>query len=103
MDGRVARCLVLVEVLTADGIMAEEEKAFLGRAMTRLGLDPEQRRQVFDLEGIDQAAQVVATLPAADRRVIVDELVEAALSDGKLTPQETAVVERLTKALGVDE
>ena len=43
MDDRVARCLLLAHVLSADGIMAAAEKAFLERAMTGLALDEAER------------------------------------------------------------
>ena len=37
--------------------------------------------------------------PAADKRALVDRLLEAALVDGKLSPHETTTIAALTKAL----
>jgi tellurite resistance protein len=102
MDDGVARALVVAKVLAADGMMAPEEKVFLGRVMGELGLDEAQRAKVHDLEGIEEADAAVAALPEADRRAIVDQVLEAALVDGKLSPHETEAVAKLTTALGLD-
>lgn len=102
MDDGVARALVVAKVLAADGMMAREEKAFLDKVMDDLGLDEAQRAKVHDLEGIDEADAVTAALPEAERRAIVDQVLEAALVDGKLSPHETEAVAKLTAALSLD-
>ena len=38
MDLPVAKCLLVSQVLVADGMMTENERAFLDALMTRLGL-----------------------------------------------------------------
>lgn len=98
----VARCLLVSKVLVADGIMTENERAFLDRAMRTLGLDEKERRSVLDLEGWDEAEGVVGKLPLEERRAIVSQLVDAASSDGRLSPLEAKAVQAITKALGVD-
>ena len=55
MDPKVARCLLIAKVLVADGIMTENERVFLDKAMSGMGLDAAEKRKVFDLEGWDQA------------------------------------------------
>jgi len=102
MDDRVARALVVAKVLVADGMMTPEEKGFLDRIMGKLELDDAQRAKVHDLEGLDEAESVTASLPEADRRALVDEVLEAALVDGKLSPHETEAVAKLTTALNLD-
>lgn len=103
MDERVATCLLISKVLVADGMMAAPEKAFLGRVMAGLELDEAERRRVLDLDGLDEADDVVAALPADRRQQIVDQLVEAALVDGKLSPHEMDVVQQLSRKLGVGD
>ena len=93
MDDRVARALVVAKVLVADGMMTPEEKGFLDRIMGKLELDDAQRAKVHDLEGLDEAESVTASLPEADRRALVD---------GKLSPHETEAVAKLTTALNLD-
>lgn len=102
MDETVARVLVVAKVLVADGIMTPDEKEFLNRLVQRFGLNRAQQSMVADLANLDEAAEVAASLPEAARREIVDEVLEAALVDGKLSPHETGAVARLTEILKLD-
>ena len=101
MNANMAKCLVVSKVLVADGIMTDDERAFLAEMMRRLGLTADEQRSVIELEGLDEADQIVATLSADERRDIVGLLVDAASADGKLSPHELAAVKRVTAALGV--
>lgn len=101
MNANVAKCLVVSKVLVADGMMSDEEKTFLSEMMTTLGLSDAEKRSVHDLEGIDQATALVRGLPVEERQSIVEQLVDAASADGKLSPLELDVVKRVTKALGL--
>ena len=101
MNANVAKCLVVSKVLVADGIMTDDERAFLGGMMRRLGLTPEDQQRVVELEELDEADRVVAALPDDERRDIVALLVDAAAADGKLSPHELAAVQRVTAALGL--
>jgi uncharacterized tellurite resistance protein B-like protein len=97
----MARCLVVSKVLVADGIMTDEEHGFLAAMMDKLGLTPDERRRVIELEGLEEADQVVGALSVEERRGIVELLVDAASADGKLSPHELAAVKRVTAALGL--
>lgn len=101
MNDSVAKCLVVSKVLVADGMMTDEEKAFLEGMMTSLGLSDAEKRNVYDLEHLDQADARVKQLPIEERQDIVSRLVDAASADGKLSPLEMDVVKRVTKALGL--
>jgi tellurite resistance protein len=100
MKETVAQCHLLASVLVADGIMTDAERDFLAHAMNGLGLSEEEREQVVTFSAGDTAHETLAKLPLAERRAILDELVAAALVDGKLSPYETKVVEQLTAKLG---
>jgi uncharacterized tellurite resistance protein B-like protein len=102
MDLRVAKCLLVSKVLVADGIMTENERAFLEKMMKNLKLDDTERRRVLDLEGWDQAEPFVAKLSTDEKREIVSMLVDASSADGRLSPLELATVKRITAALGVE-
>ena len=101
MDPKVAKCLLVSKVLVADGMMTEDERAFLERTMRGLGLDERQRQRVVDLEGWDEAEPVVAKLSADEKRELVAMLVDASSADGRLSPHEMATVKRITEALGI--
>lgn len=98
----VAKCLLFSKVLVADGTMTENERAFLDRAMSGFGLDGEERRAVLDLEGWDEAEPVVAVLSTEAKQAFVSSLVEAASSDGRLSPLEAKAAQGISKALGLD-
>jgi len=102
MDPKVAKCLLVSKVLVADGIMTENERAFLDKVMRGLGLDERDRRRVLDLEGWDQAEGALADLSADEKRAIVSMLVDASSSDGRLSPLEMQTVKRITSALGLE-
>jgi uncharacterized tellurite resistance protein B-like protein len=102
MTTACAHCHLLAAVLAADGSLGEQERELLERTMERLGLGPEERDQVHHFEGADGAAEALRGQPEAERRALVDELVEAALTDGKLTHAETAAVKRIAAELGLD-
>ncbi len=101
MDMRVARCVLLAHVLSADGIMTPEEKELLTRVMASVALTPHEREAVHSMTNLDVALDAARVLPEADRRRILDELLEAALVDGKLSPHETKAIEEFTSGLGL--
>lgn len=102
MNPKVAKCLLVSKVLVADGIMTENERAFLDRVMRGFGLDEAERRGVLDLDGWDRAEPIVAALSIDEKRELVATLVDAASADGRLSPLEMSTVKRITSALGVD-
>jgi len=102
MDARIAKCLLVTKVLVADGIMTEEERALLDATMSQLGLSPDEKRRTFDLEGWDEAEAVVAQLPEEEKRALVEQLVDAASVDGRLSATELTAIQAITSAIGLD-
>jgi len=100
MKDNVARCHLIASVLVADGIMTDAEREFLAHAMKGMELTDEEKDQVITFSDGDKAHETIAKMPPAQKREILDELVAAALVDGKLSPYETKVVAQLTAALG---
>jgi uncharacterized tellurite resistance protein B-like protein len=99
MNPNVAKSLLVARVLVADGMMQDEERAFLDTVMNSLNLTAEERKSVTELDGLDDAHKFVMGLPKEERQQIVEMLVDAASVDGKLSQYEMGVVKRLTKAL----
>jgi len=102
VNERTARCLLLSKVLIADGIMTENERIFLDRSMTKMGLTPEERRSVIELEGWNEAESALSALPTQDKQELLSELVDAASADGRLSPLEAEMVKRIGHSLGLD-
>jgi uncharacterized tellurite resistance protein B-like protein len=101
MELRVAKSLLLTKVLAADGIMTENERAFLDHAMKKLGVTDDERRKIVNLEGWDEAEAALAAISDDDKREMVSQLVDAASADGRLSPLEMAMVKRISAALGI--
>ncbi len=101
MEERTARCLLVAKILAADGIMTDDERSFLESTMESLELTDEERAQVRDFEGWDEAEQIVTSMALEDKRALMDGLVQAVLADGKVSPHEMTTIEKLTAALGL--
>ncbi|MEO7735478.1 MAG: TerB family tellurite resistance protein [Kofleriaceae bacterium] len=101
MNEKVARCLLVSKVLVADGMMSDDERGFLDDMMTHLELDAEERRQVVELEGWDDAEPLVRALSIDQRLELIAQLVDAASADGKLSALELAAIQRVSAELGV--
>jgi len=101
MNANVARCLLVSKVLVADGMMTDAERSFLETMMTALALGDDERRRVIELEGWEEAEPVVRALSIEQRRELVEQLVDAAGADGRLSANELAVIQRVAHELGV--
>lgn len=102
VNEKTARCLLLSKVLIADGIMTENERIFLDRSMTKMGLSPEERQKVIDLEGWNDAEASLSSLSVPQKEELVSELVDAASADGRLSPLEAEMVKRIAHSLGLE-
>lgn len=101
MDERVARCLLIAKVLAADGFMTEHERAYLEETMEALALSDDERLRVRNFDGFEEAEVICAKMSLEARRVLMDELLQAAISDGKISPHERDAIAQLTTALGL--
>lgn len=101
MNEKVAKCLLIAKVLVADGIMTDDEHSFLAGVMAAEGLDADERRQVTELDGWDEAERLVRALPLERRRALIEQLVDAASADGRLSAHELATIRQLSAELGV--
>ena len=99
MNANVAKCLLVSKVLVADGMMSDDERAFLTNMMTKLGLSDAEMKSVVELENWDQAEPIVNALSEDERRELVESLVDAASADGRLSPHEMATVKKVSAAL----
>lgn len=101
MNAKVAKCLLLSKVLVADGIMTDDERGFLETMMTAYGLDDDERRRVIELEGWDEAEPFLRSLPLEQRQALIEQLLDAASADGRLSAHEIATIKHLARELGV--
>lgn len=101
MEQRVAHCHLLAEVLSADGMMGEDERALLEEEMERLELTADERDRVRHFEGADGAAAFFRGKSEDVRQDMLDALVNAVLIDGKLSPSENAAVKKIAAEMGL--
>ena len=100
MTKHVAMCHLIAEVIAADGIMHERERAYLEQTMDNFDLSGEEKDQVrnFKNEGTDEVAKAMSD---ADKNNLRDDLLAATLADGKISSLETDAVQRITTMLGI--
>ena len=103
MDKRVAHCHLVAGLLASDGMMTDSERAFLERAMEKMGLNDEERDAVKHFEGAELATDVMAKVSADERQALLDDLLGAALADGKLDPHEQEMVKLISDQLYGDD
>ncbi len=101
MEKRVAHCHEQARLVASGMGMKDDERSFLDRAMNRLELTEKERDQVPHFEEAEGAEATMRALPESDRQAVLDDLVGAALADGKLTPTETALVKKIAESLGL--
>ena len=102
-DDKITRCSLIAGLIAADDVVTSEEQEFLDRAMDRIGLSEEQRSHVLgDVDTMD-ASFMAATLPAEDKRGMLEQLVEAAMADGVFHPSEERYIRRMAEAMRLSD
>ena len=81
--------------------MTDDERSFLESMMRALALDDDDRRRVIELDGWEEAEPLVRSLSLEERQQLVEQLVDAASADGRLSPHELATIQRVSRALGI--
>lgn len=97
---KILYCQIVAQIIIADAAITDEEHAFLGRLMDRLGLQGDTRQAVFN--GVnygDPVEDKVANLAPELRKQLVEELEQAAGSDGTVDKREQALIEQVRAAL----
>ena len=98
---KAAYCRLIASLVAADEVLTEEEERFLERTLERLGMSDDDLTAALQVVDADEAAAILARLPVADRRAVVQELVDAAHVDGDVHPAETANIARVA-GVGVE-
>ncbi len=98
-----AKVIELIEaVIAADGVVVEEERAFLRYVIDRFRLSPEDRAGGVVASDPGRTTLTLRTLgPDAQMRVMA-LLVDAAVADGCVAPEERALLLASAATLGID-
>ncbi len=101
MKPHVATPLSVSKILVTDGMMTDDEKAFLAKIFAKLGLDETERQSVIELEDRDETEARIEARINDEKRDVVELLVDVAAPDGRRSPNELAEIKSLEPALGL--
>ena len=91
---------LLEAVVTADGVIRPEEREFVRRAVTRWRL-PEPDAPL-SLRNLGTATEALRTLDSTAQARVLALLVDAAVADHEIHPQEHALLLAAAAALGIE-
>ena len=91
---------LLEAVVTADGVIRPEEREFVRRAVTRWSL-PEPDAPL-SLRNLGTATEALRALDATAQARVLALLVDAAVADREIHPQEHALLLAAAAALGIE-
>jgi uncharacterized tellurite resistance protein B-like protein len=98
-----AKVIELIEaVIGADGVVVEEERAFLRRVIDRFRLSAEERADGVVESNPGRTTLTLRTLGPDSQMRVMALLVDAAVVDGWVAPEEHALLLASAATLGID-
>lgn len=89
-------------VIAADGTVADEEREFLRRVVERFGLSERERADRVATSAPGLATATLRALPSDVQARVMALLVEAAIVDGQVSPEERALLLASAASLGIE-
>jgi uncharacterized tellurite resistance protein B-like protein len=97
---RVLYVQILAQMLIADGVLGDEERAHLDSIMESLSMPAQERQEALKGVSIDSPVEErVAALGADAKKNLLSEVEKALRLDGELTNSESYFLERVKKLL----
>ncbi len=90
----------VVTMLVTDGTIQPQESEFLKRLCQRLGVSPDVVETAFETY-VQGDAYVQLPQEDAEKKQLINYLLEAMVADGKVAPQERELLEAVATRLGV--
>lgn len=98
-----AKVVELIEaVIAADGVVVQEEREFLRSVLKRFGLSQSDRADRVVASDPGRATAMLRTLAPDVQARVMALLVEAAVVDGCVVPEERALLLAAAAALGIE-
>jgi uncharacterized tellurite resistance protein B-like protein len=92
---------ILAQMLIADGVLADEERAHLDTVMDSLGMPDEERAEALRGVSIDSPVEErIAALGPGTKRNLLAEVEKALTVDGEMSNSEKYFLERVRKLVG---
>jgi uncharacterized tellurite resistance protein B-like protein len=89
-------------VIAADGVVTDAERQFLQRVVARFGFTDRDRADRIVASAPGLAVTTLRTLPSDVQAGVMGLLVEAAIADGAVSPEERAILLAAAASLGIE-
>ncbi len=93
---------LIESMISADGVVTDEERQFLRRVVERFGLSAEEREDRPVPSDPGRATKILRELPDEDKVRVMALLVDAAVVDGTVAPEERALLLASAASLGIE-
>jgi uncharacterized tellurite resistance protein B-like protein len=105
MDAELARriCRLIAGIVVSDEDLAPKEDEFVDRMLVRFGIPVAERECIFPIIDASDAATAMRSLPAENQREAFALLVEAAVADGSVAPEELTYLETVAEVIGLSK
>lgn len=94
-------CRLIAGLVVTDDDLDEREDAFIERMLARFGIPSTERNLIFPIVDASEAAAALRELPKASQDTAVELLLQAAVVDTKVAPEERAYLEAVADAVGM--
>lgn len=102
LEERAKVCELIEAVIAADGVIAAEEREFLRRVVERFGLPAVDGADRVVTSDPGRATSTLRTLAPDVQSRVMALLVEAAVIDGRVVPEERALLLAAAATLGIE-
>jgi uncharacterized tellurite resistance protein B-like protein len=98
-----AKVIGLIEaVISADGVVSDEEREFLRRVVEKFGVSDAERADRAATSSLGETTATLRGLPPDVQARVMALLVEAAIVDGNVAPEERALLLASAATLGIE-
>jgi uncharacterized tellurite resistance protein B-like protein len=97
---RVA-CRMIAGLVATDEDFSDSERLFLDKVLQQFGIPESEWDAIFPLLDHDAAEEAIRELDPAAQKEIFELLIEAALVDGTVAPEERAYIDVVGGAIGL--
>jgi len=95
-------CRLIAGIVVSDDDLEPAEEAFLDRMLARFEIPPSERDTIFPIVDRDEAAEAIRGFPKDLQKTVLSLLVEAAVADGTVAPEERSYLKVVADEMGVD-
>jgi uncharacterized tellurite resistance protein B-like protein len=102
VEERAKVCDLIEATIAADGVVADEEREFLRRVVERFGLTEADRTNRTAASDLGRSTTTLRGMAPDVQTRVMALLVEAAIVDGEVAPEERALLLASAATLGIE-